>query len=165
MVIQNIADCSIFQGMDQDQLASLIPLLEACHILDKKVIFSQGGEADFLYILLQGEVVINFKPYDGPMLIVSRIQPGGVFGWSAALSRNVYTSGAEAVEECEVFRIRREQLHTLCEQDPDTGVILLERLASVIAERLHNTHEKIFDLLSEGMDLDQNNARKVSLNE
>ena len=43
------------------------------------------------------------------------------------------------------------QLRKLCEQHPDTGVLLLDRLATVIAQRLRNTHEQVVALLEVGL--------------
>jgi hypothetical protein len=43
-------------------------------------------------------------------------------------------------------------LRCLCETHPDTGVVILERLASVIAERFAQHHHHILDLLNQGMD-------------
>jgi CRP-like cAMP-binding protein len=87
---------------------------------------------------------------------VARIRPGGVFGWSAAMMREIYSSGAQAAEDSEVFRISGCQLRKLCERNPETGSLLLSRLAGVIAERLEHTHTQIMTILAEGMDLENN---------
>ncbi len=124
------------------------------------VIFEQGDLADCLYILLEGEVEVRYKPYDGPPLSVAHIIPGGVFGWSAALGRREYTSGAQAESECQVVRVRSASLHRLCECYPETGGVLLDRLAGVIAERLRNTHASILAMLSQGVDTNGNCAKR-----
>jgi CRP/FNR family transcriptional regulator, cyclic AMP receptor protein len=73
-----------------------------------------------------------------------------VFGWSAAMMRDIYSSGAQAAEESDVLRISGCQLRKLCEKNPDTGSLLLNRLAGVIAERLQHTHTQIVNILSRG---------------
>jgi CRP-like cAMP-binding protein len=75
-----------------------------------------------------------------------------VFGWSAALGRSVYTSGAQAVESGLAIRIRKDSLTQFCNLHPETGKILLERLASVISERLKNTHGEVLSILTSGVD-------------
>jgi CRP/FNR family transcriptional regulator, cyclic AMP receptor protein len=154
MYRQDLAQLSIFQGFDPGQLEHLKPMLKFEHFGCGEVIFEQGKAAQHLYILLNGEVVVRYKPYDGPPLTVARIRPGGVFGWSAAMMREIYSSGAEAAEESDVCRISSCQLRKLCEKDPDIGTLLLNRLAGVIAERLNHTHTKIVTILSEGMDIE-----------
>jgi CRP-like cAMP-binding protein len=115
------------------------------------MIFAQDALAERLYILLRGHVAIRFKPYDGDLLAVTEICAGGVFGWSAALGRRHYTSSAVCTEDSEALSIRGSDLRHLCERYPETGVVVLERLAEVIAERLRSTHEQVVDLLRVSM--------------
>jgi CRP-like cAMP-binding protein len=82
---------------------------------------------------------------------VSTIKPGGVFGWSAALGRRSYTSGAVCTEPGRSLSIRGHDLRRICEESPATGVILLERLAEVIAQRLTGTHSQVMELLRQGV--------------
>lgn len=153
MLKKDFTQLSIFEGFDRAEMSLIDPLLEVIAFPQDEIIFEQSQMALFLYILLQGEVIIRFKPYDGPALDVAHIVPGGVFGWSAALRRSSYTSGAVALTCGEAARIRSDQLRHLCEMHPEIGVVVLERLASVIAERLRSTHAQILSILTEGMDL------------
>ncbi|HET7011136.1 MAG TPA: Crp/Fnr family transcriptional regulator [Anaerolineales bacterium] len=115
------------------------------------VFFNQGEHADRLYLVVSGKVGIRYKPYDGDVLPVADIGPGGVFGWSSALGRRAYTSSAVGLEASSTLSIRGAVLRRLCETNPETGVVLLERLAEVIAERLRNTHEHVIDMLRKNL--------------
>jgi CRP/FNR family transcriptional regulator, cyclic AMP receptor protein len=152
MFRQEYGRLSIFAGLDGNQISQLSPYLVECHFPEHGVIFEQGQPAEHLYILLAGEVVIQYKPYDGPPLTVARIGPGGVFGWSAALRRDIYTSGASAALDSLAYRIRGSSLPNICSLYPETGSLLLERLASVIAERLRSTHTQVLGILTQGID-------------
>lgn len=155
MLKQELAHLAIFNNLQGDELDRIAPLLDLCFFQPDEVIFEQGQAAVHIYILLQGEVLISYKPYDGPALTVARILPGGVFGWSAALRRDVYTSAAIAVTKSEAICMSSQQLKTLCEKHPHTGALLLEHLADVIAQRLNSTHAQILSILTQGMDLDK----------
>ena len=150
MLRQEIADLAIFKGLDDFQVKALSPFLEDVHFAAGEAIFQQGHPAEHVFILLTGVVQVRYKPYDGPALTVARILPGDVFGWSAALGRDIYTSGAQAEVASEAFRIRTGNLHHLCDCDPAAGGVLLQRLAGGIAERLRNTHGSILELLNQG---------------
>jgi CRP/FNR family cyclic AMP-dependent transcriptional regulator len=146
----------LFEGMDPSDVEALLRLGETRTYPTGTVLFGQGDPADRLYILTEGRAAIRFKPHDGETLTVAEIQPGGVFGWSAALGRRTYTSGAVCLEDARAFSLRGESLRHLCETHPETGVVILERLAQVIAERLCSTHEQVVELLRLGM---QNRTR------
>ncbi len=143
---------AIFDGLNSQQLGQLMPYLFEMSYPRGATVFVQGQRADCLYILLEGEVKIRYKPYDGPALTVARIMPGGVFGWSAALGHEVYSSGAQVVQESIVYRMRNRSLQCLLEDHPDAGNLLMQRLASSIAERLRNTHTSVLDILYQGVD-------------
>jgi len=154
MFRQDLIRLEVFRGMNQKQLSLLLPMVE--HILLSKdlTIFSQGQTARHFYILLSGEVVIIHKPYDGTELTVARIQSGGIFGWSAALGKETYTSEAVAVVESEAYRLNRQQLQQFCRKNPDTGEFFLERLAKALGDRLPITPSQILSMLKNGMDMD-----------
>jgi CRP-like cAMP-binding protein len=154
MFRQGYAQLSIFADLDGDQINQLSQFIEECRFPKDYVIFEQNHAADRLYILLSGEVVVRYKPYDGPSLLVARIEPGGVFGWSAALRRDAYTSGAQAAEDSTVCCINGADLAVICRTYPETGKIFIERLASVIAERLRSTHSQVLKILTQRIEMD-----------
>jgi CRP-like cAMP-binding protein len=159
MLKQDLAHFPLFQGLSDNQLRLLEPLLEYCSFPAGTTIFDQGAPADYLYFLLVGTVEVIYKPYDGPSLPVAKISSGGVFGWSAALGRDVYTSAALTDDPVEAYRVNGQKLHGLCEHYPETGVVILERLASIIADRLSSTHDQILAVLQSGIDRCENSGR------
>lgn len=153
MCREEYAQFTLFSGMDSTQINQLLPFMVECHFPKDTVIFAQGQPADNLYILLSGEVYIHYKPYDGPPLTVARIYSGGIFGWSAAMRREIYTSAAITTQDCLSFRLRHTDLQTLYTQYPETGKIFLDRLAGGIAERLRSTHTQVLKILTEGFEI------------
>lgn len=141
----------LFKDLNESQVALLRDLFVLCDIYANDKIFAQDAPAEYLYIVITGEVVVVYKPYDGPPIVVARVQPGGVVGWSAALGSRSYTSGAETSVCSQLLRVRGADLRALCLQYPDLGEILLERLATLIAERLRNTHPQVLALLRIGL--------------
>ncbi len=141
----------LFQGLNCDQCELLRPLFLPVDCYSGTALFEQGDPAEYLYLVVVGEVVIHYKPDDGPAILVARVRPGGIVGWSAALGSRSYTSGATCEEYTQMVRLRGEDLRELCNQYPETGILIMERLATVIAERLRNTHEHVMALLLQGL--------------
>jgi CRP-like cAMP-binding protein len=141
----------LFQGLSPLQLQILRPLFMPCDRHTGSILFDQGDPAEYLYLVVVGEVTIRYKPDDGAVILVARIRPGGVVGWSAVLGNLVYTSGAICSDDTQMLRVRGRDLRKLCEDYPDTGAIILDRLACIIAERLSHTHDQVIELLKQGM--------------
>jgi len=125
-------------------------------------LFNQGDPASYLYIVVKGEVLIQYKPDDGPLLPIARIKPEGVVGWSAALGSPNYTSSAICSFDSQLLRISAEDLRDLCERYPETGSLVLERLAVVIAERMRNTHVHVIALLEQGLRIGSNKPAEAA---
>lgn len=141
---------NFFQGLSPAQLAQLRPLFELCDCPPAMAVFAQGSPAIYLYIVVAGEVLVEYKPYDAPPIVIARVKPGGIFGWSAALGNQAYTSGAVSTTYTQVLRVQGEDLRALCEKHQDIADILLQRLADVIAQR-HNVHPQVMAILENGL--------------
>ena len=157
MVEELFDKCFLFDDLTRSQLNLLKPLFLHCDCAGGEIVFKQGDPAVNLYIVMDGEVKIRFKPEDGPALVVTTIHPGGVFGWSAVFGSAEYTSGATCETDSTLLCVRGEDLKNLCEKNPETGILILERLAAVVADRLRSTHTQVVDILSHGI---RNNTPK-----
>jgi CRP-like cAMP-binding protein len=144
---------TIFDGMDISQRTLLQKYFIFCESKCDEVIFKQGERAEYLYIIFEGEVAIYFKPDDGPELVVSRLKSGDVFGWSAAFGSGSYTSGAICTTPATMLRVRGSNLKMLRENHPETGILILERLAAIVAKRMENTrdHSQVVAFLEHGL--------------
>jgi CRP/FNR family cyclic AMP-dependent transcriptional regulator len=151
MNLEKYSHLAFFIDMQAADIQLLAPYFSPQTWVAGTVIFKQDDYAEFLYLVISGEVTIHFKPHDGPMMTVTRVQPGGIFGWSAAMHNPVYTSGAVCSLDSEVLRIRGTDLRAICDKYPDLGRIILDRLASVIAERKQSRQDSVSSILATGM--------------
>jgi CRP-like cAMP-binding protein len=141
----------LFQGLSPEQLNVLKPLFAPLDCHAGTVLFEQGEPALYLYLVVSGEAIIRYKPEDGQDITIARVRPGGIVGWSAVIGRRFYTSAAVCMQYSQMLRVRGSDLQALCEQKPDTGVIILERLANVIGERITATHPEVKAILENGL--------------
>lgn len=153
MLTKVFSQLSIFAGLTPEQFALLEPIFSLSTCDMDELIFVQGNSADYLYIVVKGEVAIIFKPDDGGPITVARVQKGGVFGWSAAFGQEMYTSGAVCIHPTQLFKVLGEDLKKLRQNHPETGILILERLAAVVAERLRDSdaHDQVVALLEHGL--------------
>ena len=129
----------------------LKPLFESFACRAGTLVLQQGAPADYLYLVLSGTVEISYKPYDGNSITVSHVGKDGVFGWSAVVGSDRYTSSAAAIEDLETFRVRGSELRKLCAEHPDAGRDILERLADAVSFRWKDAHTQVKSILMNGM--------------
>ena len=141
----------IFKDLDKDEMELLKPLFESLSCRAGTVVFQQGAPADFLYFIITGKVEMSFKPYDGTPITVAHMEKGGLFGWSAVLGSENYTSSATAIEEVKAFRVRGTELRKFCVEHPEAGKDILERLADGVASRWKDAHGQVQSILLQGL--------------
>ena len=137
--------------MNKNYADLLKPLFEPYSCIAGTSVIQQGAPADCIYLVLQGNAEVSFKPYDGIPITVSHVGKDGLFGWSALVGSQTYTSSVRAIEILETLRIRGSELRKLCVDHPDAGKDILERLATAVSSRWKNAHEQVKSILASGM--------------
>jgi CRP/FNR family cyclic AMP-dependent transcriptional regulator len=147
-MIESLLYIPLFQDLDPAQADLLKPLFEQFFCPADTVIFEQGAPATHLYLLIKGEVEIRYKPYDGPPITLTHLREGDVFGWSAVVGSPYYTSSIISETQIESIRIQGNQLLKLFRDAPETGKIVMDRLARVVSPRWENAYAQVQSLLN-----------------
>ena len=147
-MFESLPNLPLFRELDPAQTALLKPLCEQFTCPANTVIFEQGTTATYLYLLIKGEIAIRYKPYDGPPITLTRLREGDVFGWSAVVGSHLYTSSIVSETEIEAIRIRGSQLLKLFNDAPETGKVVMDRLARLVTPRWKNAHAQVQSLLN-----------------
>ena len=137
--------------MNKNYADLLKPLFEPYSCIAGTSVIQQGTPADYIYLVLEGNAEVSFKPYDGIPITVSHVGKDGLFGWSALVGSKTYTSSVRAIEALETIRIRGNELRKLCVSHPDAGREILESLATAVSSRWKNAHEQVRAILASGM--------------
>jgi CRP-like cAMP-binding protein len=147
----NLSDFSIFQDLKADYINLVEPLFEPFSCAAGDVILQQGKSADYLYLIIRGSAEVSYKPYDGDPITVAHVERGGLFGWSAVVGRENYTSSVIAVEPLEAMRVHGSALRKFCQEHPGVGKNLLDRLANSVSSRWEDAKEQVKSILLEGI--------------
>ena len=129
----------------------LKPLFESYSCNAGVTVLQQGAPADYLYLVMSGMVEMTYKPYDGIPITISHVEKDGLFGWSAVVGSEKYTSSAIAIEKLETLRIRGSALRKLCVEHPQAGREILERLASSVSSRVNDAQRQVKSMLEQGL--------------
>jgi CRP-like cAMP-binding protein len=141
------AENPFFRGLTREQFDLLLPLFKPFTVPAGCVIFKQGDEATYLYVIQRGAVTIQYKPYDGPIITLSHLQAGEIFGWSSVVGAPTYTSDAISIIEVEALRLQGTDLVQLCADHPTAGYAILDKLAQGVSPRWTYAREQIQSVL------------------
>lgn len=149
-----------FRGLSLEQLDLILPLFEAITVPAGLAIFKQGDRATYLYVVQRGRVTIQYKPYDGPIITLSHLGAGDIFGWSSVVGGETYTSDAISVSDVHAVRLPGLKLVKLCASHPVAGSKILNKLAESVSPRWTYARQQIQSILeSSSTDLASHTTR------
>ena len=134
-----------FGFLSPTQLKAVAKFAEEETIEAGQIIFNEGDQAEWLYILVKGSIdlfftiEVKYRPELTKELIFGAINPGEIFGISALLEPYILTSTARASRPSQVIKIKAAGLLALCESDEKWAYGLIRQVAKSTMERLNAT--------------------------
>lgn len=105
------------------------------HYKKKQTIYSEGNHPNRLYFIQKGKVK-TFKTNDaGKELTVGLFNEGDFFGYTALLEETIYKETAEAIEDCDIAIIPKEEFENLLLSNKDVTHKFIRLLANNITEK------------------------------
>jgi NADP-reducing hydrogenase subunit HndB len=134
-----IMKTDVFDGLGEEQLASLWEGIQEFRYLKGKRLFKEGDEADHLWIVKEGQVDVGFElPAASEFHTLYTIPAGKALGWSCFVPPNRYRlSSYCASGMCTLLRLERQFLLDFFQRDPAMGYRVMANLASALAERFN----------------------------
>ena len=143
--VVSIERCGLFDDLPNATLDRVRAIVVEQRYLEGETIFHEGDDADALYILASGRVELSYTlPNDASVsLPITRVSPGDLFAWSAAVGGKQLTAKAHSASESLVYSIPADSFEEICDADPATGLRLMRRLAELARTRLLDTRTQL----------------------
>jgi CRP/FNR family cyclic AMP-dependent transcriptional regulator len=138
-------------------LSGKLPKSSRRKIAMGKHLYSQGEEANELFVVVSGRVAISMVRPDGKEFLIDIVGPGALCGEGAAFDKLMRISGALAIEDCEVVVLTSKRLCELLASHPEATQVILHAMAQkqrmLISRLLQVTQmspqDRIADLLKQ----------------
>lgn len=130
----------MFRELDKEERSALWACGELMSCRPGERIFSEGDEADYIYIIDSGEVSVFIEKFNTREEI-QRLGPGEWLGEMALFHQNRRTASAEALQTATMLRVRKEAFMNLLAAAPGLaskidGTLSLRREELVSREKL-----------------------------
>ena len=143
-VIDGLKGCELFAKLSEKEVGDLATsLADRCTVEAFKsgdFIFTQGEHTKRLYVILEGQVVLQRTFYVGertattPVAILGR---GRAMGWTALLyGPRDSTASAICQKPTRIIAIEGDDLRSILEKEPGIGFMVMSRLACMLGDRL-----------------------------
>jgi len=122
-----------FKG--RDALKELAADRNINHYKKKQPIYTEGNHPNRLYYVVKGKVKICKSNDAGKELTVGLYNEGDFFGYTALLEETVYKETAEAIEDCDVAIIPKEDFESLLHSNREVIHKFIKLLAKNVTEK------------------------------
>lgn len=142
----------LFAGQDAEMLKQIARLAKEKEVGADTWLFFDGEAAKTLYVLMEGSLDLTLNVGDFGQQKIEKITPlieGEVVGWSALVPPHVYTLGAQTIEKSRLIVFDGPELRQLLDDNPQSGYLLLKKLAEEISRRLASKCTQLMSLIVE----------------
>lgn len=139
---EHLRESELFRDLAPNELDEVAKMsaMSTCH--RGRVFFEPAETGEVLFLLKKGSVVLYRLTEDGRKLVTGTVQAGSVFGEMSLLGQGMADSYAEALEDCTLCVMSREDVVRLIDRYPSIAVRMLDRLAT----RLREAEERLADV-------------------
>lgn len=119
---------SFFDSLDGEDLLELAERTEVRRVPAGESLYQQGDDADSLYIVVKGHVVIQ-RQADKESVDLAHVGEHGYFGELSLLDGAPHTTTAVAVEDSTVLSLNREEFRDLVKERPEAALGAFKEMA------------------------------------
>jgi len=135
----------IFDGLSDRDLNALSKIVHHREYDIDELVFKSGTPGLGMYIILQGEAVLNGVNADGVNVEFSKLSSGDSFGEISLISEDDRSANAIAVSTCKLVAFFRSDLLDIITRSPKLGNKILLNLATVLGNRLTRNNELLIN--------------------
>lgn len=139
-VISLLDEISLFGALSESQQYDIFKRLQQVHYKAHEMIFKQGDQPSYIYIVLTGRVRLVFDAENHP-LSKGEFIPGACFGETSVIGIQTHSASTIAVEDTELLVLSKDALMEIFDEDKDLFARLMLNIAREASRRLHQTDE------------------------
>jgi len=140
ITVETLRTCEVLAELTDDELQQVLPFCREEQHKKDTVMFSEGDEATAFYILVEGEVSLQYVICPQPEYCQdARTQldkPGDFMGWSSLVKPRRMTASGLCLTDVRLLAIDSKRLNELMERDSHIGFVILKELAGSLNKRL-----------------------------
>jgi CRP-like cAMP-binding protein len=130
---------------------------------ENAIIFRQGDAAQYLYIVVQGNVSLEICAAGTGCRQIFTVGQDELLGWSSVLEQLSYIARSRTLEKTRLIEINVAQLLGICEQDPRFGYKVMREVAMSLAKRLSATRMQLLDIYGASLPVIPNAAEAADV--
>lgn len=132
-----------FSNLAPESLEKLASIADEQTVAAGETIFAESDPAEYLYLIVRGEVNLACELGSGELRVVDTLADGELIGWAAFVEPYRCRTLAKAVKDTHLLRIQAAGLRNFCNADYALGKQLLTQVAQMLSSRLNSARVQL----------------------
>lgn len=132
-----------FARLDPQSLQKLAVIADEQTVPAGQTIFAESDPAEYLYLIVRGEVNLACELGNGELRVVDTLVDGELAGWAAFVEPYRCRTLATAVKDTHLLRIQAAELRSFCNADHALGKQLLTQVVQMLSSRLNSARVQL----------------------
>ena len=141
-----MADTTLFDDLTAPEREAFFSTAHEVSYDDGDRLFDEGGPAGYCWLIRHGRVALDTAVPGRGHVVVQTLGPGDLLGWSWLVPPYRWMFDARATDETSAIAFDAACLRETCEADPGVGYALLQRVVTVMSDRLRSARIRLLDL-------------------
>jgi CRP-like cAMP-binding protein len=150
--VESLRSVVLFQDLNDQALEALASLLEPKKLRAGQVIFREHDEADQLYIVAEGRVIVSKHITGDVDHVLTRFGPGEFFGEMGLFDSAPRSASAQTEEDSTLLTLGRDLFRKIVTEYPEMAAPICYRMVIVFIQRLRATNEQAREAVRWGLE-------------
>ncbi len=137
----------LFEDLTEEEIKKIIPIVEGKKFRKDEVIFKEKQPANHLRMIKKGKIEISKTTPDGWKQTLAVLGNNTFFGELALLEKREHQAVARAVDDTEVFFIKKDNLEEFEQKEPMIMLKIYRKIAIVSGQNVRRMNQKLMNAL------------------
>ncbi len=137
--ITHLTTMELFQGLSEQDQQELDRMTTMTTVRKGKIFYRPEDRGEVIFILKKGTVQLYRISPEGKKLVIYTLNDGSMFGEMSLLGQRMHNTFAEAITDCTICVMSRNDLERLILTRPQIALRILE----ITGNRLRETEEQL----------------------
>jgi CRP-like cAMP-binding protein len=142
-VKERLESQDVFGFLLPKQVDSISNAAEVIRCKGGDTVYSQGEPSEFIYVVLEGEVLLRLPGKGGLSIPLDVATPGAMFGSCMCFDFESYSTTAQCTKDSKLLKIEALALSKLMDEDLRMGYAMQRRLSQIYFKRYLTTMGKL----------------------
>jgi CRP-like cAMP-binding protein len=143
-----LRSAELTHDMETKHLTEMAAIATEVKFEENEIIYRKGSRGQALYLIEEGEIVIETDVPGQGQIVMNRLGPGQFFGWSSLFPSERKMAWTRATKPTWVIAFNANRLQAACRADHELEYAIVRRAGRDMANRIRATRQQLIDMLA-----------------